>query len=137
MHSVSVAGAVVRSDGRVLAIRRADNGRWEPPGGVLDLGEDIEAGVRREVLEETGLHVRVGPLTGVYKNMKRGVVALVFRCSAVSGTPRTSEESTGVRWLTPEQVRERMAPAYACRLLDALSPGPPVVRAHDGRDLLD
>ena len=40
-------------DGRVLVIRRRDNGRWEPPGGVLELDETFEAGVRREVHEET------------------------------------------------------------------------------------
>ncbi len=44
MHSVSVAGAVIREDGRVLAIQRTDNGHWEPPGGVLELDEDIESG---------------------------------------------------------------------------------------------
>jgi len=137
VHSVSVAGAVVGEDGRFLVIRRADNGRWEPPGGVLEVEEDVEAGVRREVWEETGVRVRVGPLTGVYKNMKRGIVALVFRCEAVSGTPRASEEAADVRWLSAEQVEALMTPAYACRLLDALSSGPPVVRAHDGHDLLD
>jgi len=58
-HSVSVAGVVVRDDGRVLAIRRADNGTWEPPGGVLELSETLEDGVRREVYEETGVKVSV------------------------------------------------------------------------------
>ncbi|WP_344447389.1 NUDIX hydrolase, partial [Kitasatospora nipponensis] len=78
LHSVSVAGVVVREDGRVLAIRRADNGTWEPPGGVLELGETVEDGVRREIYEETGIKVTVDRLTGVYKNMTRGIVALVF-----------------------------------------------------------
>lgn len=80
LHSVSVAGVVVREDGRLLAIRRADNGTWELPGGVLELDEAPEAGVQREVLEETGIHVEVDELTGVYKNTTRGIVALVFRC---------------------------------------------------------
>lgn len=80
LHSVSVAGVVVREDGRLLAIRRADNGTWELPGGVLELDETPETGVRREVLEETGIHVEVDELTGVYKNTTRGIVALVFRC---------------------------------------------------------
>jgi 8-oxo-dGTP pyrophosphatase MutT (NUDIX family) len=39
MHSVSVASIVVGERERVLLIRRRDNGRWEPPGGVLELGE--------------------------------------------------------------------------------------------------
>ena len=77
-HSVSVAGVIFDDHGRVLAIRRRDNNQWQPPGGVLELGETFEEGVRREVLEETGMQVRVGRLTGVYKNMNLGVVALVW-----------------------------------------------------------
>src|SRR3954453_18044884 len=79
-HSVSVAAAIIDDEGRFLAIRRADNGAWEPPGGVLELDESIEAGLVREVEEETGLRVEPVALTGVYKNMRRGVIALVFRC---------------------------------------------------------
>jgi len=47
---------------------------------VLELGEAFEAGVRREVLEETGVEVKVERLFGVYKNLPRGIVAMVFRC---------------------------------------------------------
>ncbi|MGQ4362143.1 NUDIX hydrolase [Streptomyces sp. SAS_272] len=101
---MSVAGVVVREDGRLLAIRRADNGTWELPGGILELDETPEAGVTREVLEETGIHVEVDELTGVYKNMTRGVVALVFRCKPSDGIERTSSESTAVSWLTPDEV---------------------------------
>ncbi|MFF8192257.1 NUDIX hydrolase [Streptomyces bobili] len=136
LHSVSVAGVVVREDGRLLAIRRADNGTWELPGGVLELDEAPEAGVAREVLEETGIHVKVDELTGVYKNMTRGVVALVFRCKPSGGTERTSSESTAVSWLTPDEVSERMTEAYAVRLLDALDDNGPHVRSHDGKHLI-
>ena len=38
-HSVSVAAAILDDAGRFLAIRRADNGRWEPPGGILELDD--------------------------------------------------------------------------------------------------
>lgn len=120
LHSVSVAGAVVREDGRLLAIRRADNGRWELPGGVLELAEAPEEGVAREVWEETGIRVEVEELTGVYKNTTRGIVALVFRCKPSGGEERTSTESTAVEWLTPEEITDRMAEVYAIRLLDAL-----------------
>ncbi|MEU8464733.1 NUDIX domain-containing protein [Streptomyces sp. NPDC029003] len=136
LHSVSVAGAVVREDGRLLAIRRADNGTWELPGGVLELTEPPEAGVRREVLEETGIEVEVNDLTGVYKHTTRGIVALAFRCNPTGGTERTSEESTAVTWLTPEEVSSQMSEVYAIRLLDALDEAGPHVRSHDGRQLL-
>ncbi|GGS97385.1 NUDIX hydrolase [Streptomyces toxytricini] len=134
---MSVAGAVVREDGRLLAIQRADNGTWELPGGVLELTESPEDGVRREVLEETGIHVAVDELTGVYKNTTRGVVALVFRCKPTGGTERTSDESTAVAWLTPDEVADRMAEVFAVRLLDALDGAGPHVRSHDGRRLID
>ncbi|MFF3211085.1 NUDIX hydrolase [Streptomyces sp. NPDC002886] len=136
LHSVSVAGAVVRQDGRLLAIRRADNGNWELPGGVLELSEPPEAGVRREVLEETGIEVEVDELTGVYKNTTRGIVALVFRCKPSGGTERTSAESTAVAWLTPEEVTAQMSEVYAIRLLDALDDTGPHVRSHNGHQLV-
>jgi ADP-ribose pyrophosphatase YjhB (NUDIX family) len=130
-HSVSVAGVVVRDDGRILAVQRRDNSHWEPPGGVLELDETFEHGVRREVAEETGVTVEVERLTGAYKNLTRGVVALVFRCRPVAGTPAPTAEARRVRWLTADEVREQMAPAYAVRILDALHEGA-AHRAHDG-----
>jgi len=135
-HSVSVAAAVVNEVGELLSVRRRDNSRWEPPGGVLELDETIHAGLIREVREETGLTVEPESLTGVYKNMKRGIVALVFRCHVRSGVPSPTTEAAEVRWLTAEQVAELMSEAYATRLLDALRFGPPAVRAHDGVALL-
>ncbi|WP_316526161.1 NUDIX hydrolase [Kitasatospora brasiliensis] len=137
LHSVSVAGVVVRTDGRVLAIRRADNGTWEPPGGVLELMESIESGVCREVYEETGIKAGVERLTGVYKNVNRGVVALIFRCRPEGGSEQLSDETAEVAWLTPTEVADRMAEVYAVRVLDALRDDPaPAIRTHDGRHLL-
>ncbi|GHE76900.1 NUDIX hydrolase [Streptomyces vinaceus] len=127
---------MLREDGRLLAIRRADNGTWELPGGVLELTESPEAGVRREVLEETGIEVEVQELTGVYKNTSRGIVALVFRCKATGGAEHTSEESTAVAWLTPDEVSAQMSEVFAIRLLDALDDEGPHVRSHDGRQLI-
>jgi ADP-ribose pyrophosphatase YjhB (NUDIX family) len=129
---VSVAAVVVDHDDRLLAIRRRDNGHWEPPGGVLELDETIEAGLVREVLEETGLTVKAERLTGVYKNMERGTVALVFRCSVVSGEKTSTPEAAEVTWLTTDEVRSRLHEAYAIRMLDGLLDGRPRVRAHDG-----
>jgi ADP-ribose pyrophosphatase YjhB (NUDIX family) len=136
-HSVSVAAAIIDGYGRFLVIRRADNGRWEPPGGVLELDEPITDGLVREVREETGLDVRPLALTGVYKNMRRAIVALVFRCEIVAGTARTSHEASEIAWLPPDRLSTRMSDAYCVRLLDALQPdAPPTVRAHDGTSVL-
>jgi 8-oxo-dGTP diphosphatase len=135
-HSVSVAAAILDDAGRALAVQRTDNGQWEPPGGILELDETIEAGLRREVREETGLDIHIDALTGVYKNMVRGIVALVFRCHTVSGTVRLTDETTAADWLTSDEIRQRLTEAYAVRLLDAFAGGPPAIRTHDGRYLL-
>jgi 8-oxo-dGTP diphosphatase len=134
-HSVSVAGIVVRDDGRVLVIKRDDNGHWEAPGGVLELDESFEAGVRREVLEETGLEVTVERLTGVYKNLTHGIVALVYRCRPSAGEPHVTDEAREIRWMTKEEIESAMTPAFGVRVLDAFDEAPQS-RAHDGVDLI-
>ena len=136
-HSVSVVGIVVREDGRVLVIRRKDNGTYQAPGGILEHEERIEDGVAREVLEETGYEVRALSLTGVYKNIKGGHVTLAFRCALVGGQATLNDEATEVSWFTLDEVAARLAKPYAVRISDAFSGDWPCVRHHDGTRLLN
>jgi 8-oxo-dGTP diphosphatase len=116
-HSVSVTAIVTREDGRVLVIKRDDDGRWVPPGGVLELAETPQEACAREVLEETGYRVEVGELVG--------------------GEARTSEESEAVCWRTLEEVEQDVPEARAVRVFDALYAAHDVpVRAHDGSRLI-
>src|SRR5712692_3873924 len=65
-------GGVVIEDGRTLLICRGNEplkGQWSIPGGTLELGETLVEGVARELLEETGLEVRVGPLIEVFERI--------------------------------------------------------------------
>lgn len=136
-HSVSVAGVVVDGSERALLIQRRDNGRWEAPGGVLERHEDILSGLRREVREETGLDVDPEALTGVYKNMRLGIVALVFRCHVTGGELTETDESRAFRWVSAGEVRSIASEAYAVRVLDALtSADQAAIRQHDGTHLL-
>ena len=136
LHSVSVTGVVIRADGRVLMTQRADDGRWVPPGGILELHETPQQGVVREVREETGIDIRPEQLTGVYKNMLLGVVSLAFRCTPLTDHPHTSTEVQAVAWLTTQEAIAAAPQARAIRIRDALRPDGPFVRAHDGTSLL-
>jgi ADP-ribose pyrophosphatase YjhB (NUDIX family) len=62
-------GGVILDRGRVVLIRRRYEplaGQWSLPGGALEIGETLEAAVAREMLEETGLDVEVGPVIEVF-----------------------------------------------------------------------
>jgi 8-oxo-dGTP diphosphatase len=138
LHSVSVGAVIVRSDDHVLLVRRDDNGRLATPGGVLEVREAPVEGLRREVLEETGTHIVGEPrLTGVYKNVRRGVVSLVFRCSPRPAERlRTSCETPEVVWVPIPDALRRAHPIYAIRIADALRDDGPHVRVHDGARVL-
>ena len=67
-------GGVVFLDGRVLLIRRQFEplaGRWSIPGGAVEVGETLAQGLAREMREETGLDVEVGPLVDVFDRITR------------------------------------------------------------------
>ena len=136
-HSVSVAAVVVDEQNRALVIQRRDNGAWQLPGGVLELNETIEDGVRREVREETGAEIRIDRLTGIYKNMTAGVVALVFRAFLTGGVHTPTDEAAAVEWWTTEQVTTAQTEAFAVRILDALADRTEIaIRHHNGVDVL-
>lgn len=67
-HPVTGVSVVpILPDGRIVMVRRRDNGRWALPGGMIDWGEDIPTAIRRELIEETGLELlEIQRLVGVY-----------------------------------------------------------------------
>jgi len=136
-HSVSVAAVVLDDQDRVLVVQRRDIGRWELPGGVLELDETVDDGLRREVLEETGLVVDPIRQTGVYKNMTLRVVALVFRCEVTGGTIASeTREARSVRWMTLDEIRIHLHEVFAVRVRDALGDDHPLMpRTQYGRTL--
>ena len=101
-----VCSAIIFDDSRekVLLTRRADNGKWCLPGGHMGAGESTTEACAREVLEETGLTVKVGRLIGVYGSPHRITeyadgnkvqsVVMCFEAETISGELTTSDETT-------------------------------------------
>ena len=98
----------------VLLTRRADNGLWCLPGGGMDAGESVEETCVRETLEETGLHVRVTRLVGVYTSPNIVIqyaegnriqpVAFSFEAEIVGGELGLSEETTEYGYFPVDQL---------------------------------
>jgi len=72
----------------------------------------------------------------VYKNMPRGIIALVFRCRCIGGDLTESDEVQAFKWVTGDQAKSLAYEAYAIRVLDALREDKAVVREHDGTRLI-
>jgi 8-oxo-dGTP diphosphatase len=124
-HVVAVTAIVFDSAGRVLLVE-GDHRGWEPPGGQVELGEDLFTALKREVREESGCEVEVGGLLSVNSNLgrpERGVpemVVLAFSCQWVGGVPRAGDECVDAGWFALEEALELvLAPQQRAKLLDA------------------
>jgi 8-oxo-dGTP pyrophosphatase MutT (NUDIX family) len=110
----AVTAFVLDHQGRVLLIRRTDNGLWALPGGGQDFGEYIAETAVRETREETGITIEVTDIVGVYTNPNhlieysdgevRQQFSICFRSRYVTGEPTTSDESSEVRWIANDQL---------------------------------
>jgi 8-oxo-dGTP diphosphatase len=108
-------GGVVIHEGRALLIKRGGpplEGQWSIPGGTLELGESIQEGVRRELLEETGIEVRVGGLIEVFDrifrdaagNIQYHFVIVDYLCEKISGEAKPASDVTDTAWVREEDL---------------------------------
>ena len=120
-HPIVGVGAVIVDGGRALLVRRASEplmGEWSVPGGVLELGETLRDGVRREVFEETGLVVEPGEVLDIFDSIftdgdgrtQYHYVLIDYLCRPVSGKAKAGTDVSEVRW-----VRENDLPPIGLR----------------------
>lgn len=108
---VPCVGAIVRdAAGRLLLVRRANppaQGTWSLPGGRVEPGESDPDALRREVAEETGLHVAVGPLVGTVERTGPDGTAYVINdheCAVRGGELRAGDDASEVGWFSPAEL---------------------------------
>ena len=128
-------GGVIIENGRALLIRRGSEplrGQWSIPGGTLELGESLQEGVARELLEETGLEVRVLELIEVFdrifpderlqaseqKHRPRFHFVIVdYLCERVGGEPVAGSDVTDVAFATEDELSKYSLTETATRVL--------------------
>ena len=128
-------GGVVIDQGRTMLIRRGNEpllGQWSIPGGTLELGESLQEGVVRELLEETGIEVRVLDLIEVFDRIfpedgataaepKRKprfhFVIVDYLCERLGGEPRAGSDVTDVAFAREEELAKFHLTETATRVL--------------------
>ena len=108
-------GAVIVHEDRVVLVQRAHEplkGEWSLPGGAVELGETLADALVREVREETGLDVLVGPIVDVVDRIHRTADGLVeyhftvvdYLCEAVGGELARGSDAGAVRWASAGEL---------------------------------
>jgi 8-oxo-dGTP diphosphatase len=110
---VGVGGVVVK-DGKALVIKRGHEprkGEWSLPGGRVELGETLVDALRREIKEETGLDVEVGPLLDVFDRVHRAdhriqyhFVILDYLCTCTGGTLCAGDDADDAAWIAGDEL---------------------------------
>jgi 8-oxo-dGTP diphosphatase len=128
-------GGIVIHEGRALLIRRGSEplrGEWSIPGGSLELGETLEQGVIRELLEETGLEVRIMGMVEIFERIfsdfparyldgkerpRYHYVIVDYLCEKLSGEPRAGGDALDVAYSSEDELGRFQLTETALRVL--------------------
>ena len=108
-------GAITIHEGRILLVKRGiepSRGLWAIPGGTLNLGETLQECAAREILEETGITIKVGNCVYVFDffehdengKIKFHFVVVDFAGQYLSGEPKGADDAEEARWLKPVEL---------------------------------
>lgn len=135
-----VAAVVYDATRRVLLHRRRVGDGWAPISGHVEPGESLTTALHREVLEETGLTVRIERLVSLNSDPAFQIVAYpdgrrvqfvtaLFACEMTAGRLQGSDEGSAWDWFPPDALPEDLLPYARIWLADAAAHGSdPIVR---------
>lgn len=103
---------IIERDGKFLLINRSDGLGYTIPGGIVRYKETLEQCVLREAQEETGYHVALTGIVGIYSSINRDprfrAVAIAYKGDIIDGTEHGSGEGEPC-WCAPSEVFGHMA----------------------------
>lgn len=102
---VGVAGLGIDPDGRVLLARHRFGGpQWRFLGGFIRRGERVQDALVREIREETGLAIEIGPILEVGTGFRWARVEIVFAFRVTGGVPALTAEVAELEWFAPDAL---------------------------------
>jgi 8-oxo-dGTP diphosphatase len=116
-HPLLGVGAIIFDDDQVLLAERAGEplkGWWSIPGGLVETGETIEAALRRETLEETGLEIDILYRFDLFERIMRDAeeraeyhyVLVDYVCRVAGGEMRAGDDVSRLEWVSISQMRQ-------------------------------
>lgn len=124
-------GAVVIKDGKVLLVKRGaapNKGLWAIPGGSLKLGETLQEGAEREILEETGITIKAGKPFYSFDFFERDrdgrirfhFVVVDMNADYISGEVQAADDALDARWISPEELEDLALSKNTLKILESL-----------------
>lgn len=110
-------GALIFQDGKLLIAERGKEplkGYWSLPGGILEVGETLENGIKREVLEETGLEVETLSVFEIFERIMPDTmgkteyhyVLIDYLCKPVGGRLAAATDVSCLAWVSQQELRQ-------------------------------
>ena len=117
---VGAAALLLNRENRLLLLERSDSRCWGPPGGAVELGEEVEAAARRETREETGLEIGGMEFFGIFSGPQLFYrypngdevynISLIYLTRDWQGELRLNDEHTGSGWFAAAEIPENISP---------------------------
>ena len=126
-HPVVGVGAVVVQDGKALIVKRGHEprkGEWSLPGGRVELGESLVDATRREIKEETGLDVAVGPIVEIFDRIhhhdgrvRYHFVIVDYLCTCTGGELCAGDDAEAAAFVGEEELEAYGVNEHAARVI--------------------